>query len=560
MTVSRARAGLGLAAAAAILLAVAGAAAQNPPRSLVPDAAPSERPGPVRESDVRVDRLEAPGRASVGLLGPGESGLPEDLWNGADRATVAALLRRLPPYYRSATARDLARRLLLSTGRMPAGGISDAELLALRMEHLLTMGQAQSVVALAEAAGGGISEPEVAEILAEAQFALGEADSACDTVQATVRAGGSGYWQRASVFCDLRAGRRADAELMRSLIAESGNPDPIFRDLADAVADETPVTVEADPSMRALHLAMLQAAPSATLTRAGNLPPYLAAIVASGSGHDPATRIAAGERAVAHAGLAPSVVMLVYDMEGAADSPSPYREPVVSAMVTQEVAGRAEALNELWSRAAESGEHDLAAGYARGILERLEPGSAIAFLAPAAIRMSLLNGGYERAEAWTHILGRGASGGGSDLVQANTAFLPLAQVAGLTGTDTRKLRVWWSVTGDQPQGRTRALRVLMTLDALGQPADADLWADLLAEDMETVAGVDEPALWRQLVMASGTGSTGEALLAALALTGADSAGNLDPVTLSTIAGVLRRAGLQAEARQLAIEAVIAQGD
>lgn len=560
MTASRASVAAAL--AAALLLAAGTAGAQNRPRSLVPDTARSEAPARQNagEADIRVDRLEAPGRASTGLLSAEESGLPADLWQGADRSLIAALFDRMPSYYRSATARDLARRLLLSASRIPDGRVSDTALLAQRLQLLLTMGEAQSVIGLAEATGGSIADPEVAEPLAEAQFVLGETESACDTVEAMVRGGADGYWQQASVFCDLRSNRRADAELMRSLITESGALDSRFRDLADAMGDGVSATVEAGPDMRALHLAMVKAAPSASLTRAGDLPPHLAAVVAASPDFDPAARIAAGEHAIAYAGLSPSLVMLAYDSPGAERSNSAYRGPITSAMQNPEVTGRAEALTELWRRAGEAGERDIAAGYAAGFLDKLEPSSSLTFLAPAATRMAMLRGEYETAAAWGRVLRRGASGADGESLRANTAFYPLAQVAGMEPTDGQKLGLWWSATSGEPEREARVLRVVMALDALGRPADPGLWADLLEDIGGDMPGVPDPALWRQLVMASGAGQTGIVLQSSLALIGTGRAADLDPVTLSTVVGALRRAGLTGMARQLAVEAVIAQGD
>lgn len=560
MTASRTSALLGLLAAAGIALTAGAAAAQSGPRSLVPDAAPKPAAQGPQDSDISVDRLEAPGRASAGLLTASESGLPADVWNNADRALIAALLNRMPSYYRSATARGLARRLLLSASHIRTGVVSDNELLARRMSLLLTMGEAQSVVGLAEATGGSIGDPAVAEPLAEAQFALGETESACGTVEAMIRNGGDGYWQKASVFCDLRAGRRADAELMRSVIAESGGGDTAFRDLADALADNIAVTVEGGPDLRALHLAMLAAAPSAALTRADMLPPYLAAVVAASPAYEPAERIAAGEKAIAYAGLSPSVVMLAYDTEGGAQSTSVYREPVTSAMQTQEVSGRAEALAELWKRAGENGDRDLAAGFAAGFLKQMQPSAALAFLAPAAVRMSLLNGNFERASAWALVMRRAAAGGDSEAVRENRAFFPLAQVAEMENTDARKLQIWWAGAADGPDRNMRALSVLLSLDALGRPAAPGFWARIVSETDGAVTEVGDTAVWRQLIMASGGDQPGIALQAVLALIGEDGAGDLSPISLSTAVGALRRIGLETEARQLATEAVIARGD
>ncbi|WP_417518543.1 hypothetical protein [Minwuia sp.] len=557
MIVSRSRAFL-----AAVVLALATQASpvlaqSTGPKILRPGAqtAPADRP---RQGDgIQVDRLDAPGRVAAGLLTEDNGGLPANLWSGSDRDVVATLFQRMPDHYRSAAARELARQLLLSAGDIAPGRLDDNALLAIRMTRLLHLGDAQSAVALAEAAGGGATAPEVAEPLTEALFVLGETERACDTAQGQIRLGGRGYWQKATVFCDLLAGRDSDADLTRSLLSETGQKDPLFDTLADALQSDRPATIDATPDMQAIHVAMLIAAKSATLRKRDQLPPHLAVQVAAAPRMDTDDRIAAGTIAIRDAGMSPAIIMLLFDGK-TGPAGQPFRDPVVVAMGATSDAVRAEALNDLWNKSAKVEDRHVAAAYAEGFLSKLQAESGVTFMAPAALRMSLLNGDRSRARDWMAALRRNAAAGEGEAVAEQTRAQPLVQVAGLTSVDDRTLDLWLAGKTGSAADRQHALTVLMLLDALGTPAGSRIWQSALGTAADGSAPSD-PGLWRQLVMATGGGRLGEAVQAALALIGADGPAGLDPVAISTIVGSLRRLGLEDAARRLAVETVIAQG-
>lgn len=552
-----------LAGLACVLFAAAAPALaqQQPagPKQLRPAAEVEQQPTrPAAPGDIRVNRLDAPGESSAGVLGEQDGGLPLTLWEGSDRGVIEALFARLPAHYRSPVARDLARRLLLSGGQMPEARPGDAGLLARRIELVLTLGDAEGAVALAQAAGGAAPPPEVAEPLTEALLALGENDRACGTVEGQIRLGGRGYWQRASVFCDILAKRLDAADLTLSLLAEASDPDPLFRTLANALLDGADVNIEATPEMSALHLSMALGGKTTVIRNSDVMPPHLARRLLTASAADSDSRIAAGVRATRHTGMSPAVVMLLFG-GSAGENGAPFRNPTVTAMTAQTAAVRAEAVNDLWNSATGPGDKPVAAAFAEGFLKKLKPDAGSYFIAPAAFRIALLNGETKQAEIWLTALRR-ASASGVLPGEALQAAHPLARLAGMQGADDRVLDLW--LDGELAEGgdTARAYMVLLALDALGDPADAEVWARLL-EAVPAAAQQTAPdfALWRQLVVASGANRIGETLQAALTIIGADGPQGLDPVTLATVAGALRRAGLAAEARQLILEAVIGQG-
>ncbi|MDF1722322.1 MAG: hypothetical protein P1U65_16740 [Minwuia sp.] len=535
------------------------------PRSLLPPGVganaaprPDRSAGEGTSGGILIRQLDAPGESAAGLLVASSGGLGVDLWRGSQAGVVHALYGRMPDTYTSPAARDLARRVLLSVGTPPAGS-DGAALLGQRMTHLVTMGEVGSAIALA-AASGDIGDPAFSRPLVDALLLNGDVARACDQVSVQVRGGSRDFWQRASVFCDLQAGRRPDADLTRTILNETGRSTALFDELADAVADGISVTLDNASAFGPLELAMFRAAPKAALKEIGRPAPAVAAQLATLPRLTTPQRLDAGEIANRAGTLPTAAVSLILGAPDADLSAGPLRKAAVSVSNASGIAERAEALLVLWDAAVAQGDASLAAAMAAPALANMIPSADIGFLAPVAFRMHLLNGADERALGWLELLRRRATAGEGGAIRAQIAALPLAQVSALDPVNDRRLGNWRAANPDGAVADRQWRRILLLMDAVGSPVSETLWTDALKAAPET--GPDAPriadaALWRQLVMASGAGRTGEAAQAALALVGSAGPGALDPVTLATVVGSLRRAGQAATARRLAVEALIA---
>lgn len=535
------------------------------PKSLLPAAvnsgSASETPTDqsVTTGGIVIGQLDAPGEAAAGLLGPSAGGLGLDLWEGSSAGIVHALYGRMPSHHASPAAHDLARRLLLSIGTPPSGSDS-AALLGQRMALLVTMGEADSAVALAEAASSGdLNNPAYNRPLADALLLSGDVRRACDLVGTQVRGGSRDFWQRASVFCDLQAGRRPDADLTRTILNETGRSNPVFDELADAVADDVAVELEDAAQLSPLHLAMFRLGQKATLKSLAGLAPAIAARLATMPRLTTPQRLDAGILAIRTGTLQPAAVTLILGAPDADLNADDFRRSAVTFARAEGKLARAEAMLAMWTIALSQGDAATAAALAAPALERLLPSIDLAFLAPAAFRMHLLNGDVDRARGWLELLRRRAAAGERDAVLAQTAALPLAQVSGIDPANNRRLGNWRDANPAGEGADQQWHRILLLMDAVGRPVTEGLWTDALqspATDSAAVSTTDA-ALWRQLVLATGAGRTGEAVQAALALMGPTGPGALDPVALASIVGSLRRLGLAPVAERLAVEALIA---
>ncbi|MEC9346345.1 MAG: hypothetical protein VYB54_08960 [Pseudomonadota bacterium] len=509
---------------------------------------------------IRVETLSRIGASATGLLTEAEGGLPATLWRGSDPAVIGALFARLPDTWSSRAARRLARRLLLSAGPPPGNPAADTDLLAARLRRLVAMGDADAVVQLAEAAAAVSSgDAAIARPYVEALLLKNQVEQACGLVAAQVRQGGTDFWQRASVFCDLQAGRRTEADLTRAILADTGRTDPGFAELADSLADGTPAKLADAGDLTPLTVTMFALAGNATLTDPGTPAPPVAAVLATIPRLKTIHRVAFGEQAAAAGTMPPAPVILAYGEKDADLSASVLRAPVSAAAQAATNTARAEAMLAAWNAGTGAGQQSLVAGMCRGLLDRTPAATELAFLGGPALRMQILNGDTEGARGWLDLLRRRAAAGDGPSALAQTAAIPLAVVSGLDPVNERRLAIWRDATRDEANGDARWLRLLLLLDALGMPAADSAWAELLPHDDLAGAGTGA-VLWRQLVMSAGGNRTGETVLAVLAMVGRQGPGGLDPVTLSTVVGALRRVGLAEDARQIAAEALIAAGE
>ncbi|HEX4888811.1 MAG TPA: hypothetical protein VFW37_00340, partial [Alphaproteobacteria bacterium] len=113
-------------------------ASAPPPREAapLPPVMPSvepESPGAPLDGRVSSGRLGDLDFAEAGILGPENGGFGPDMWRGADRALVEALLPKIPASTASPTLQKLTRRLLLSAATPPEGESGPVSLIGLRL-------------------------------------------------------------------------------------------------------------------------------------------------------------------------------------------------------------------------------------------------------------------------------------------------------------------------------------------------------------------------------------------------------------------------------------------
>lgn len=548
-----------------------------PPEPPLPSADPKPaptNPGPTnpaptnpivpRPPPVRAEPLAAADPDGDGVLDERSGGLGIGLWRGLPRAELLRLLAALPPATPSPAARDLTRRLLLTAaaGPQPAPDepLPPRRFAALRVEALARLGEPAAALQLAAVLPAALKDETAARAVVDAQLLQDAFD--CPKALALGAGFTDPYWKRLEAFCRARAGERPEALVAVGALRAAGERDDAFLLLAEAMAGGTVPAVRVVKDPAPLTLAMLRALnlPVPPEAVAVDEPARLAA-VARNAATDPATRVAAAERAAGMLFLDARALAAAYQTAPAhGDEPLRLRDVAardrgarVRGLVQQAFAGAMDGDRRmgLAALALDLLDPPMLAGPAGAVvasmLDSVTPNGQAAHLAPAAARLYAAQARDDAARRWLDLAGR--TGGGVRLWPLAAAW---AGPAGLQPWLDEAVR-----TGD-PAAKARASGLLALVQAQGVAVPEDAW--LAAADGGAPLGAGpapDPALWNRLKSAAAEGRTGETVLASLALMGKLGPAGTAPVVMARIVASLRAVGLDAEARALAREAVAA---
>jgi hypothetical protein len=582
------------AAAADLLLAQVGAPTQllPPGQSGGGEAAPAapqppptvpapELPAP--PPSFEVDQLDAASLDYAGTLETGQGGLGAGMWRGTDRIAVERLLPRLRPTVSPALA-DLTRRLVLSAAAAPSGKGSGQSLFVPRAKILADMGLVADALALLRLMPANQEDPAAARLLSELAFRAGDADTGCNTVRDSVaKVPVDSFWQEALIFCQLRAGDAAQASLSLDLLREEQGNDPTFFALADALAGSK-AEIASLPLVEPLYLAMVQAAklPLPKLA-VREPPPAMLALVAESGAADPARRLEAGEAAALIGLLPPERLAEIYAaqpadaaaLDGAPKLPDGGATPRDRALLYQAAKRatdptlRLQLAQKALAKPVNDPAYWLQVRLYGPLLAELTPPPAVTPAAAAVAARSLYaDGRFEAARRWLQLL-RDQPATATEAAAALPPLQALDYIAGgdqpapLIGPILEARRNQGADVGqsasDLPGGRLRAI-----LDAFDESVEApasDAEGTLTAAT--SAAAVDLPQsdlnLWLNLGDAASQGRVGEAVLVSLVELETAGLDGIEALWLERVIRSLRRVGLEADARRIAVEAAIANG-
>lgn len=529
---------------------------------------------------IEVDPLAEVATDYGGTLDPGAGGFPIDMWRGSDRAFVERLLPQLPVAPQSPALRALARRLLLSSAEAPAGTVN-VNLLAVRAERLMALGDRAAAADLLALVPESQRDAATARIRLEASWLAGQDEQACAEVGTLIRRFDQDpYLQKALVFCQAKAGQTDEATLGLDLLREQGHADDaIFFDLIAVLTGlRKTAKVEALGEPKGLHYALFKATgQKLPEDPAGTADPDLLAMRLAAS--DGPERLAATEEA-ALAGLAdPESLARAYGAEtaspeelaGALDlaPDSPHARAVLYQAAARATVPtlRATLIQKALVGARQDGSYLTAARVYLPLIQELKPEPAIAAVAGEAGRALYFGGRYELAGAWLE-MARAESGRNPDAASAVPVLWLLARIAGGAEAlvwDAKSVAAWrqaQAAAGDA-DADLRAARLFAVFDGLGEPVGA-AW-QVLAEPAAPSApdsasgAMPNAAVWFALGDAAAAGRLGETVMLVLCTLGPDGPGAAHPIALARALAALRQVGLESEARALAFEAALASG-
>jgi hypothetical protein len=572
-----------------------GAGSKEPPSAPAPTpaATATAAPGAVAAPrGIEVDKLGGFDNDALGTLDPGQGGLGLDLWHGTPHGTAAALIAAMPSSIRSPTLRDLARRLLLSNANPPerakgenadAGGTdgTGVNLATLRARKLAEMGDVAGVKALTAAIPASFDDEALARLRADAGLIDGAPAEICHDAGTLLRKYPGVYWQKLQLFCQASGKQAQQVDVGISLLREEGgDKDPAFFTLIDAIMGEKGARLTSLPTATPLHFAMMRAAkmpmPEDALRSAE---PAVLRAIAEGQNASPDLRLAAAERATLLGAMSGDMLAQIYDKASVSDAElagalgkarSDYgpkaRVLLYRVAKAQQVpSAKAEALAAAFSLARSAGIYPLAVAVDLPLVEALTPAPELAFFAPEAARALFYAGRADAARNWAAIAHRNAAADAPALDAALELwpYMRLAMEASTPWDEARFLAWRAGQAARKDDGAEladeRAARLLGLFAAVGDPVAGASWHSLLAATESEPAAMPSIAVWQTLKFASAGGRRGETVLLALVAVGAGGAENANPVALEATVEALRKVGLAAEARHLAIEAAVAAG-
>ncbi|MGR4862408.1 hypothetical protein [Caulobacter sp. LARHSG274] len=452
----------------------------------------------------------ASGQVQVQTLAPpdlfstpaGDTGLPADLWKDASPGLVRESLLKLAAKPLSPASAGLARRVLATGANAPTGIGDNPELGAARVMALIALGDAAGADAVLDRTPGVAASSALSLAAAEAALITGADDKACRIGDALSADRGGAYWLRLRAFCQARAGQTDAAQLTLNL-ATAQTKDADYARLMNALLAGSPAGA-----------ASLRNGVNYALSRKLGLDLQAAAATAS-----PALKLVlkpAGDVAA---------------LAGGAD---------LTAAQTADLAFLRQAKGlPAFTDAAKASIASIA------VLARTDAPLEDPML---FARAALAAGDLATAQALRGRLDQGPGAGAADLALLDAA---LAAASKPDGQALDRLIERAAAAGAKSPTQPAAL----ILAALGGPMGPDARASLASFD----AGKSTASAARLAVLddAAAAGRRGEAALVALSVSADAGAAGPGPVDRARLVRALAKAGLDADARALAVEGLLA---
>ncbi len=494
---------------------------------------------------------------------PAEGGLRPDLWRGSDAGVIAPALLRLKAQPNSATALSLARRALLSGGGAPANATPDLSLV--RVDRAAAFATPEMIVALADRYPDINRAPTVAIAAAEGLIAAGRQDAAC-TRAARFASGADAapYFLKLRAYCFARAGDIAAANLNLDIARAADGADAWF---GQALGIKTGAYAGRPPAGRyrtALEAAISSYAGLATDLRALAAAPGLAlGALAAHPDTAPGLRIEAAQRAAALDVISPAQHAEALTL-GLAALASQTPAPVIPAPAASfaavrnateapdapDAGGKAALIAAALEATTSYAGFAAAARLYRADLQSITPSEALAAHAQIFAEAALATYDPPGALAWRRVAAN------LDPQIAAQIDLAVAALSGLTDDLAATALENRLAVAATPAQQRAAMRDVMLGLALGMPQSSNVQRFMIQNEVAPGARVDL-SLLANLVMTSRRAAVAETALLATLILQNGGVGRLDPIDAAQVIRALREVDLEDDARQLAIEAMLA---
>lgn len=539
----------------------------RPPRS---EAAAPLPPAPTRErTGEPAYQAPAPWTASRGgverrelapVMAPDASGLPLDLWRGLDLKSLEELLAalNLPP--RSPGLHQLWRRMLLSSAPPPAGAPDPEHFVAVRLEALYRSGLLAEMEAVLNRTG---ARGPVLDILrARRDIGLGRRREGCTAIS-TLSAPSSGLpvrlkgeMQLLAGYCAAVAGDAQAAGLAADLAREEGLEAELPLAVLAGVASDTKPKLALPQRVLLLDYRFLELLGPVNAQQVfDKAEPALLAMLAGNGEADASLQIAAAEAALRLNAIAPDAMAQVY--RGRSLPKAGHIDPAVSdpllrrALFFQAVeaartpAQRARFLHALLGDARRSGFALQMAAVIAPLASGLSQSPDVAWFAETGLELALVAGDFDQARRWAH----------SANLQHWQGLIDLLDPA-RRGGRIPSLAPIEDLAANGRLSPDALHRLATVLDALDIDVPIALW-DAASRTPQPASGyLPETGVLADLAQSTQRRDGARAILLVMRSLGPGGAEAANVLALGDAIRALKRIGLEADARRLALEALL----
>lgn len=496
------------------------------------------------------------------IMAPDASGLPLELWRGLDLKTLEDLLAglELPP--RSPTLHQLWRRMLLSQATPPAGAANAEHFVALRLEALYRSGLlADMEQALGESATPG---PILQTLRARLDIGLGRRDAACQAITALSAPSSGlpgrlkGETQLLAGYCASAAGDAQAAGLAAELAREEGIEAALPLAVLAGFAAGTKPKLALPARVLLLDYRFLELLGPVNVSQIlDKAEPALLAVLAADPKTELRQQIAAAEAAIRVNALPPEALAAAYRRQslagGRAIDPAAHSaDPLLRrALYFQAVeAARAPAqqmrfLRAIIDDARRTGSLQQLARVAAPLAADLQPSPEVAAFAETGVEIALLSGQFERARRWAESAGL-------------RHWLALIDVADpdRRGGQPPSLAAVEELAVRGGLGAETLHRLATVLDALDIDVPIGLWDTAGRTPQPATGYLPETGVLAELAQSAKRNDAGRTILLTMRALGPAGPEGANVLALGDAVRALKRIGLEADARRLALEALI----
>jgi len=500
------------------------------------------------------------------------SGLPYELWRGLDSDEIERLLGSLTIPPRSPAISDLWRRLITARAAPPPGAEADHRFEALRLEALYRSGLIGEIASELKDGDSGRVQPIVAMMQARSEIGLRNRERGCAIARQVGNISGEipkslrGEAILVSGYCAAANGNAAAAGLLAELAREEGVKSSAGLIALDAIAaGVTPEAASFDKQPMSLVdyriLELAHAAPPPDKLIANAAPALLASIAGDASA-EPGLRLEAAEAAARLNVISAKDLGDIYRQSAAAetqgatsgtDSAARRAGLYLAASRERTPAKKVRLIRSLLDSARRADLYAPALGLVHVLSEDVGLAPEISWFAETAIEAHLAAADYAKARVWIRFAGSLDSGRGNLdhwMALADIADPDFPEQRGQSLNEVERLAHGGRLSADLLH------RLATVLDALDYQVPIPLWEAASRTPQPNSGHLPETGVLSQLQQAAKERAFGRTVLLAMQALGPDGAEGAHIIALGDAIRALKRAGLETDARRLALEAVI----